>query len=552
MDSTEERPPKRPRLSFAPDPGPDHKSAFDLSEARAKNDARLKSIFEGIFEKYGRDFTEIGDEIDLKTGDIVVDNGHIDTMKAEGDTGAEWLYGEEMDDPDEDEDAVGDGDQSDTGDVDGDEQRQRQQLEPPQVDSDSDNSSIDTLFNPGAKNPPQPSSAGNAIAKATPRKPSPVAEGSTLTRLIDSGSGSDKSDSIWNAPDIPGSLSTPTWSKPHFHSTPSYNPARSVSPPGTGSLWAPPRGRGRPSTGGVRRYKKTDFIPKETPQPRPVTDDWSFAETPDGNESDDPLQDYQPSPTPSVLNVRGRPLRSASQGQGQRYCVYCKRSFSRHDYISHLKIVISSNYSDEHDTAEVEKELAANGSIAESQPIPMDSELHNPSTSTPEPKFQDSPIPSHEPTPSKSRRGRSLMTPDQAKLIIKMRQIEKRDWKEILNYFPGKQMPALYNWVRLHWCERRVNPPRLSRPWSQEEWKKLDRFKDQGGLSWTDIRSELPGRLHAEIEYELLRLWVGAECWDDDQAPQDAGPEQGTINGHPGAGPKIPQQAIHSDNTGSD
>ena len=46
---------------------------------------KLRSTFESIFEKYGRDFGGIGDEVDLTTGRIVVDNGHLLGMKHETD-----------------------------------------------------------------------------------------------------------------------------------------------------------------------------------------------------------------------------------------------------------------------------------------------------------------------------------------------------------------------------------------------------------------------------------------------------------------------------------
>lgn len=59
----------------------------DLNERRARNNFRLKSIFESIFEKYGRDFDGIGDEIDMRTGEIVVNNGHVLGMKNERDAG---------------------------------------------------------------------------------------------------------------------------------------------------------------------------------------------------------------------------------------------------------------------------------------------------------------------------------------------------------------------------------------------------------------------------------------------------------------------------------
>ncbi|KAL6715781.1 hypothetical protein ACLMJK_006742 [Lecanora helva] len=59
----------------------------DLKTRRVKNDTRLKSIFESIFDKYSQNFEGIGDEIDLRTGEIVVDNGHIFGIRSHTDTG---------------------------------------------------------------------------------------------------------------------------------------------------------------------------------------------------------------------------------------------------------------------------------------------------------------------------------------------------------------------------------------------------------------------------------------------------------------------------------
>ncbi|KFY34345.1 hypothetical protein V494_06855 [Pseudogymnoascus sp. VKM F-4513 (FW-928)] len=59
----------------------------DLQATRQKLDNRLKSTFEAIFEKYGKDFTGVGDEIDLRTGEIIVDNGHVAEMHTETDAG---------------------------------------------------------------------------------------------------------------------------------------------------------------------------------------------------------------------------------------------------------------------------------------------------------------------------------------------------------------------------------------------------------------------------------------------------------------------------------
>ncbi|KAM0335382.1 hypothetical protein ACHAQA_000427 [Verticillium albo-atrum] len=60
-----------------------------LEESRAFAAYKLKSTFEHIFQKYERDFTGIGDEIDLRTGEIVVNNGHIQRLGEEGEDGYE-------------------------------------------------------------------------------------------------------------------------------------------------------------------------------------------------------------------------------------------------------------------------------------------------------------------------------------------------------------------------------------------------------------------------------------------------------------------------------
>lgn len=82
---------KRRRITRNDSPG------AELHEQRARNDLRLKSAFESIFEKYGKDFSRIGDEIDLETGEIVVDHGHLSTMKSEVDPGREEDLYDELD-----------------------------------------------------------------------------------------------------------------------------------------------------------------------------------------------------------------------------------------------------------------------------------------------------------------------------------------------------------------------------------------------------------------------------------------------------------------------
>ena len=82
-----DRPSKRRRI-LSPD--------TDLDELRVQNNARLKTTFESIFEKYGKDFSGIGDEIDLETGEIIVNNGHLHRMIDEKDPGADQNMFDEL------------------------------------------------------------------------------------------------------------------------------------------------------------------------------------------------------------------------------------------------------------------------------------------------------------------------------------------------------------------------------------------------------------------------------------------------------------------------
>ncbi|KAI1081966.1 hypothetical protein F5B20DRAFT_588078 [Whalleya microplaca] len=57
---------------------------YQFTKKAAKSATRLKSAFEDIFEKYEKDFTGVGDEIDLWTGEVIVDNGHLVSLGEEG------------------------------------------------------------------------------------------------------------------------------------------------------------------------------------------------------------------------------------------------------------------------------------------------------------------------------------------------------------------------------------------------------------------------------------------------------------------------------------
>ena len=66
------------RIDYDPD---------EYQRGRQRIDLKLKGTFERIFEKYAKDFTGVGDEIDMETGEIIVNNGHLTYMQHERDTG---------------------------------------------------------------------------------------------------------------------------------------------------------------------------------------------------------------------------------------------------------------------------------------------------------------------------------------------------------------------------------------------------------------------------------------------------------------------------------
>lgn len=61
--------------------------SVDLAQKRHQNDLHLKGTLESIYQKYSRDFTDVGDEINILTGEVILDRGHVEGMKSELDDG---------------------------------------------------------------------------------------------------------------------------------------------------------------------------------------------------------------------------------------------------------------------------------------------------------------------------------------------------------------------------------------------------------------------------------------------------------------------------------
>ncbi|KGO43043.1 Centromere protein Scm3, N-terminal [Penicillium expansum] len=549
MQDNIERPAKRPCLSYTPDDDEEIPAEFDLPAARAQNDSRLKSLFEGIFAKYSQDFTDVGDEIDLQTGDIVVDNGHLLGMRGEHDAGGQprsWLSQAELDEPE-------DFDANDDNNPKGDEDEffsmasspgahsshaPREDSPSKQLQTDMD-TSLDFVFTFKASGTAGLSSTTKKEHVSHPTNTIPVSKPQDL---------------IWAVPDLPPSFSTPTTEtrKSNVGFTP---PARSTSPPGSGSVWALRKPR-RP---------RTETKPKATPSKRrpaakrkyhssPVTHDWSFAEVPDGNESDDPLQDYEPSPTPSKMKIiRGKRHIPTKENDGpstpsKRPAVVievddqgdgpggaCEPS-DHEDEVANADIEEgsreSSNQIDEVPEASVEDGGCEPSHQEDGWPEeqlqgvygPNDQESQAPETENKNKVLFDSMMggdstpnatatastqaPSLLPmenTPSK----RQPMTPDEAKLIVCMMYKQEKKASDVMHMLPSRDYQTVWHWFYNHWTCRLVNPPPLSAAWSQPELEALSRLSTQSDLTWGQIQSRFRGRSRHEVEFELLRAFVG-------------------------------------------
>jgi len=477
---TMDRPAKRACLSFSSDPVEGVPEQWDLQAARAQNDLKLKSIFERIFSKYGKDFTEIGDEIDLQTGKIVVDNGHLLGLREETDAGESqpWLY--------EDEDA-------DSKNGEDPEELPVQAHEPSTNERDGIHGESDpegdSLLDSGLI-------YNDAGSTENPKK-------RAWEEIQDPG----PIDPIWQAPELPRLLSTPTGVK-HKVATPRLPSfIREPSPPGSGSVWTVPR-RGRPPG---RPRPHTEVKPQASPskvrtrvertyQSSPVAHGWSFSQIPDGDESDDPLQEDQPSPTPSKLSVRGKRI---------------------------SRPLFTSNRYLRPSTQEVvpRDQSAATDSDSESEPLEQNDTQDNVALDTvlqssaarPQPKSASKPRTNTEPRYKMPKESYSSITPDEARLIIRLRHVQRKEFKEIKDFLPDRKMMQIYHWDYHHWTRTRLDPPRLSASWTKGELDILQKLKDKTGLLWPDIKAKVPGRSRKEIEYELMRLWVGDEVWNDEE-----------------------------------
>ncbi|KAJ9212935.1 hypothetical protein DTO166G4_5439 [Paecilomyces variotii] len=581
-----ERPSKRPRLSL-PGDSEQFPDDFDVQEARARNDLRLKSVFESIFEKYGKDFTDVGDEIDLQTGKIIVDNGHLSNLQAEGDLGRIDEPTSHVEQPlspvSSSLDFLPNGQEHDVDSASG------------ELENDVSVNGVEELYEATVHQergfPLSLSNNENTCAGAFCEVHEPESDHVTesvhshikglqngllgkrsklslkdaaalteVTNLPKSKSAlspdgvwerQQNIDPVWQVPEIEAKFSTPTVSKKMSRSPMPPQRARSASPPGAGSIWALPTPGRKRNTDIAKKTKNVVGFdkPKRKRSSTSKKKDWSFAVIPDSSDSDDPLQeDYQPSPTsraPSVIRASKLALTAPEIEKSSSM----EETFAILDTTEEPNEPLPCNGSSRlHDSnAEREQPLSLDtSSLAESGPGEPPDEPQGPEELE-EPEKPDEPgksqepeedrepilleitnteisqssvqtmvkIKSQSPVKDNQRSSRNPITPDEARIIMRMRHVEGSSWKDIAAAMPGRTAFQVTQWNHIHWQNRKLNPPKSSEPWSNEDRKQLARFKDEEGMSWTDIQKGFPGHTKAEIEFELLRLWIGGATETD-------------------------------------
>lgn len=274
-----EPPRKRPRLSHSIEVD-DHDPDFVLQASRARNDFRLKSTFEAIFEKYGQDFSGVGDEIDLETGEIVVDNGHLLDMRSEQDIG----YGRNDDlsaftanlGGDFDSLAAPSGGEDDSDSFESGLHEKEIVTVDVEVQSDDDLDSLLGSFEDDVRSKQQvdgedmrvsreEAGYGSQCEEQTERHDLPSEDailrqfgpalGPRIARLVSNVRTDNDScvEEAWRGPDLPAAA---PGRRPVLKSLLNLRQERSLSPPSHTSIWASARSRGRPKkleSAGFRR-----------------------------------------------------------------------------------------------------------------------------------------------------------------------------------------------------------------------------------------------------------------------------------------------------------
>ncbi|ODH52090.1 hypothetical protein GX48_01643 [Paracoccidioides brasiliensis] len=495
---------------------------IDVNAARQANDLRLKSRFEDIFEKYGKDFSSVGDEIDLATGRIIIDNGHIEKMRNEQDLGAQkWRY--EFDPLGETEATTDCPDKSANFPT---INHSRQNEEPTEAKEVHPRNVIS--FGKGGSHGISRRTSGLRSRNGAPFENGVSPRNGFLHRRSSSylsrervRTSSQSVESLWQTSEIDNRL---FGSFPAPALTSIFSRNRSVSPPNSGSLWALPqtgrpklsRTKGRKPLGArkilsLKRSKSSDCISH--------------------SDSDDPLQNaFRSVSTPSKTRTPAKATIAASAPSTNKSSTNIQELTKKADssYPSPSYPLRKSESHEPKPEDETPQPSPQNhdqrnlGILAESPSFQVNDSIKNSVESVPSPNPEND-ISLYEPDsiskipetskPAKLSTATEPLTPSEIRIILTLRVVQKRPWKEVYRSIPERTSGQLRHWYYIRSVDiKRCPPPQIS--WTEEAKDVLESFKLQSEVSWEDLEAALEGQTRNELQCEWAKICLG-EAWED-------------------------------------
>ncbi|KAK2741895.1 hypothetical protein FQN57_005454 [Myotisia sp. PD_48] len=456
---------------------------IDFNEARKANDIRLKSRFEAIFEKYGKNFGNASDEIDLVTGKVVINNGHLSLMDNELDVGRGlWddFHPDDDDDDDNEEDANEDSSKiqaNDAGDT-------------------IENGSIVISQDP----PPLFNFEGNSHEE-TPPVLSPHCTDPFKERdsnLL--GDNNSLEDPIWQVPDI-GPMPTDVPSSPlrpqDNHQTPPS--------PNSSSLW---------TYSGQRRKRKFIVQKPRTPD-RPSAKSPTEAPSKENNsDSDDPLQSWTkmtprkmlscPSELvtppaqvdviiPSTPSILGPPLIEEEHLNAPETPGFDVPNTMKDSQIS------PNNFLCEYPNVESSSSVHLDNVLKELLEV---ENIFDDASATPNPNinFTTDESQNISETPPKSARS---LTPEEVKSLITLRLVKKRPWREVSLAIPAHSPAKIRQWYYKNYTKNCSTP---TRPWTTSEQRKMEIFEARPPDTWEELQSAFGNNNAEQVQLDWVNF----------------------------------------------
>ncbi|KAM5436904.1 hypothetical protein McanCB56680_000123 [Microsporum canis] len=507
-------PSKRRRIDGQFSPNERLSQDFDVNEARKANDLRLKSRFESIFEKYGKDFSSVGDEIDLAKGTIVVDNGHLTEMGDERDVGRGlWDDFHPEDDSEGDEDAPS------------------QNAAPlPETMGDSETGSaffqewvMQDDYNVMPEKEDQPAKGDTA----NPRSAANLETGMTATsttsppKTIKSGTlqGHETTedhenlqlpnDCLWDAPPLPATALSAGLEDMATATTRFIE--RTPSPDNTGSIWAAPRSRRRR----IPHINKPKSPPKKTPMRKSKT-----ASNDSDSDSDDPIQNRTPIFSTPRRPVNVLPIPPPDDSILRTLII------PANVYIPPPEEPISTiEDNGNNDATSDEQETVSKVNMD----TPSITRKINPVTPS---NPQCTPYPSHVVTTAREdevlgvdmvtespstelmtpRDPAENLTPQEVKTLVTLRLAKRKPWRDVSLAIPSRSSVQLRQWYYAY-CKHIDGS--LSTPihWTDAEREILALLASDIRNSWDTVQSQFLDKSLEDIQREWVKICVGENIW---------------------------------------